>query len=164
MGKTEKIHEGRNIKRFREMLSIKQETMAFELGKDWTQKKISQLEAKETVEKDILEQVAKILHVTPEAIQKFNEASAVNFITRTFTDFKNNNSETSINCEINFNPLDKLMEALEENKKLREETIQLYERLLSCERKTAKNYYNGITSPEIIIPMNYNPYFSNLSM
>ena len=164
MGKTEKIHEGRNIKRFREMLSIKQETMAFELGKDWTQKKISQLEAKESVEKEILEQVAKILHVTPEVIQKFNEASAVNFITRTFTDFKNNNSETSINSEINFNPLDKLMEALEENKKLREETIQLYERLLSCERKTAKNYYNGISSPETIIPMNYKPYFSNLSM
>lgn len=36
-----KIHQGRNIKRFREMLGIKQEALAFELGEDWNQKKIS---------------------------------------------------------------------------------------------------------------------------
>lgn len=35
-----KIHEGRNVKRFREMLGIKQEALAFELGDDWNQKKI----------------------------------------------------------------------------------------------------------------------------
>lgn len=29
-----KIHQGRNIKRFREMLGIKQEALAFELGDD----------------------------------------------------------------------------------------------------------------------------------
>ena len=29
-----KVHEGRNIKRFREMLGIKQETLAQELGDD----------------------------------------------------------------------------------------------------------------------------------
>jgi DNA-binding XRE family transcriptional regulator len=34
-----KIHEGRNVKRFREMLGIKQESLAAELGEDWTQKK-----------------------------------------------------------------------------------------------------------------------------
>ena len=35
------IHQGRNVKRFREMLGIKQEALAFELGDDWNQKKIS---------------------------------------------------------------------------------------------------------------------------
>ncbi len=35
-----KVHEGRNIKRFREMLGIKQEALAAGLGEDWTQKKI----------------------------------------------------------------------------------------------------------------------------
>lgn len=35
------IHEGRNIKRFREMLGVKQEALAFELGDDWSQQKIS---------------------------------------------------------------------------------------------------------------------------
>lgn len=65
---TPKVHEGRNIKRFREMLGIKQDALAAELGEDWTQKKISLLEQKETVEPEILEQVAKALKVSPEAI------------------------------------------------------------------------------------------------
>ncbi len=29
-----KIHQGRNVKRFREMLGIKQEALAFDLGDD----------------------------------------------------------------------------------------------------------------------------------
>lgn len=41
---SEKIHHGRNIKRFREMMGIKQEALAHELGKDWSQRKISLLE------------------------------------------------------------------------------------------------------------------------
>ncbi|MGN6212536.1 hypothetical protein [Parafilimonas sp.] len=40
------IHEGRNVKRIREMLGIKQETLVLELGDDWNQKKISLLEGK----------------------------------------------------------------------------------------------------------------------
>jgi len=35
-GTNKKIHQGRNIKRFREMLGIKQEAFAIELGEDWT--------------------------------------------------------------------------------------------------------------------------------
>ena len=58
-----KVHEGRNVKRFREMLGIKQEALAAGLGEDWTQKKISLLEQKETIEPGILDQVAKILNV-----------------------------------------------------------------------------------------------------
>lgn len=40
------IHEGRNVKRIREMLGIKQDALAIELGDDWNQKKISLLEGK----------------------------------------------------------------------------------------------------------------------
>jgi hypothetical protein len=36
---TKDIHEGRNIKRFREMMGIKQDALAAELGDDWSQKK-----------------------------------------------------------------------------------------------------------------------------
>jgi len=35
----QKIHQGRNIKRFREMLGIKQEALAFDLGEEWNQEK-----------------------------------------------------------------------------------------------------------------------------
>ncbi len=56
----EKIHQGRNVKRFREMLGIKQEALASELGDDWNQKKISLLEQKETIETDLLSRLLKL--------------------------------------------------------------------------------------------------------
>jgi transcriptional regulator with XRE-family HTH domain len=116
-----KVHEGRNVKRFREMLGIKQDALANELGEDWTQKKISLLEAKETIEPEILEQIAKVLKVTPEAIQKFNEEAAINIISNTFSDFKDNASGINYNCDLTFNPLDKV--------------VELYERLLASEKE-----------------------------
>ncbi len=45
----QKIHQGRNVKRFREMLGIKQEVLTLELGEEWSQKKISLLEQRETI-------------------------------------------------------------------------------------------------------------------
>src|SRR6187549_461555 len=109
-----KIHEGRNIKRFREMLGMKQDTLAFELGEDWTQKKISLLEAKETIERDILEQVAKILKVTPEAIKSFNEEAAVNIISNTVNNNDNATGNSLFSYYPTFNPVDKIVEILEQ--------------------------------------------------
>ncbi|WP_233559620.1 helix-turn-helix transcriptional regulator [Taibaiella sp. KBW10] len=97
------IHEGRNLKRFREMLGIKQEVLAKELGQDWTQKKISLLEAKESIELPILQEVSAILNIPVEAIQNFDEEQAVNVISNTFTDFKDGASA------INIHPVFKLL-------------------------------------------------------
>src|SRR5580692_9338815 len=83
----EKIHQGRNIKRFREMLGIKQESLAYELGEDWTQKKISMLEQKEFIEDELLQQVAKILKVPVEAIKNFDTEQAINNINNNFHDY-----------------------------------------------------------------------------
>jgi transcriptional regulator with XRE-family HTH domain len=124
-----KIHQGRNIKRFREMLGIKQEALAHELGADWSQKKISLLEQKETVEEEILAQVSEILKIPVEAIQNFDEEQAVNVIASTI----NNHDQSAIvqtNPVFNINPYEKWMEALEEIRKLNEEKIALYERML----------------------------------
>ncbi len=122
------IHQSRNIKRFREMLGIKQEALAMELGDDWSQKKISLLEQKEVVEPDLLDQVARVLKVPREAIEKFDEERAINIISNTV----NNNDSASGNSLFSYypviNPLELWMEALEENKKL-------YERLLQAERE-----------------------------
>ena len=54
----QKIHMGRNVKRFREMLGLKQEGLAYELGDDWSQKTISLIEQKEAIEDDLFEQLA----------------------------------------------------------------------------------------------------------
>lgn len=122
------VHHGRNIKRFREMKLMKQETLAFELGEDWTQKKISLLEAKEEVEPEILERVAKVLEVSPEAIRSFTEEAAVSY----FNTFNDNSVSNVIGNygTYNIKPVEKWMEALDENKKLYQEKIALYERML----------------------------------
>jgi transcriptional regulator with XRE-family HTH domain len=114
------IHHGRNIKRLREIKGIKQEALALELGDDWNQKKISLLESKEVVDDDLLNEVAKALKVSPEAIKHFSDESVINHV--------QNNYDHSIGVNYNFNPIDKLMEALDDNKKL-------YERLLQSERE-----------------------------
>ena len=123
MSKT--IHQGRNIKRFREMLGVKQEALAWELGEDWSQKRVSLLEQKEEIEQDILEQVAKILKIPAEAIKTFDEQSAVNIIASTVN---NHDQSASVFYNAVINPVEKWFEALEENKKL-------YERLLQSERE-----------------------------
>lgn len=133
---TDKIHQGQNIKRFREMLNMKQEVLARELGEDWSQKKVSLLEAKEIVEPDILEQVAQVLKVPAEAIKNFDAESAVSYI-NTFHD--NSVSHVIGNYgTYNFNPIDKLVEALDENKKLytallreKDEKVALLEKFLA---------------------------------
>ncbi|OPB95391.1 helix-turn-helix domain-containing protein [Elizabethkingia occulta] len=122
-----KIHQGRNIKRFREMLGIKQDALAYELGEDWNQKKISLLEQKESVEKDILEQVAKILKVPTEAIENFDEDSVINIISNTFNEGSIANA-TAENIQCTFNPIDKIVV-------LYDEKIALYERMLEQQKE-----------------------------
>jgi len=118
---TEKtIHEGRNVKRIREILGIKQDALAVELG--LSQQAVSALEQKEALDKDMLEKVAKALKIAPEAIKNFNEESVINNISCTFSDHSANN------VNYNFSPIDKILEMVEENKKL-------YERLLQAERE-----------------------------
>jgi transcriptional regulator with XRE-family HTH domain len=121
------IHHGRNIKRFREMLGIKQEAMADALGSDWSQKKVSLLEQKEQVELELMKEVAAVLKIPVEAIEKFDQEFAVNIISNTFTTH-DQSTGFIYNQNPTFNPLDKLLEVMEENKKL-------YERLLESERE-----------------------------
>ena len=117
---SEKIHHGRNIKRFREMMGIKQEALAFELGPEWSQKKISLLEQREEIEEELLRQVGEILQIPVEAIKKFDEEKAVNIIANTFD---NGSILNGINNNPTFHPIDKIIQ-------LHEEKIALYERML----------------------------------
>lgn len=111
------------------MLGIKQEALAFELGDDWNQKKVSLLEQKETVESDILAQVAKILKVPAEAIENFDEEQAVNVISNTFT---SNDTSTlnAVNIHPTFNPLDKMVELYERMLEQQKEMIEKLEKLI----------------------------------
>jgi transcriptional regulator with XRE-family HTH domain len=121
------IHQGRNIKRFREMLGLKQEALAYALGEEWSQKRVSLLEAKETIEEDVLIQVAEILKVPVDAIKNLDDNKAVNIIANTFNDEAVAYSQY-YKCTIN--PMEKWLESLEEIKQLHNEIKKLYERLL----------------------------------
>ena len=122
--KPSNTHIGRKISRIRELRGIKQETLASELGV--SQQTVSKMEQSEVLEDDVLEKIAKILGVTTDAIKNFSEEAVVNYFntfnqTVSSSNFGHNNTCT-------FNPLDKLMELVEENKKL-------YERLLQAEKE-----------------------------
>ena len=119
-------HIGRKISRLRELRDMKQEALAIELG--ISQQAVSKLEQSADIEDEVLEKVAKVLGFPVDVIKNFNEDAVINIINNTFTDFKDNSSGVNYNHQCSFNPLDKLIEAYEENKKL-------YERLLQAERE-----------------------------
>jgi len=122
--KPSNTHIGRKISRIRELRGIKQETLASELGV--SQQSVSRMEQSEVLEEDVLENIAKILGVTTDAIKNFSEEAVVNY----FNTFNQSVSSSNFghNNTCTFNPLDKLMELVEENKKL-------YERLLQAEKE-----------------------------
>ena len=119
----EKVHQGRAVKRIREMLQVKQETLAEALN--ISQQSVSQLETKETIEPETLEQIAKTLKVSVEAIKNFNEEAAIYNIQN---NYDNSTPNYSFNNYCTFNPLDKYVEVVEKNEKL-------YEALLKSERE-----------------------------
>ena len=132
----EKVHQGRAVKRIREILQVKQETLANELG--ISQQSVSLLETKETIDAETLEQIARTLKVPVDAIKNFNEEAASNIIANTF----NENAFINSTGTFNINPIDKWLEALEEIKRLnaalikeKEDKIALLEKLLDEKKK-----------------------------
>jgi len=110
---SETISHGKNIRRLREILGVKQETIA--LGLNISQQAMSKLEQRDQIEDDVLEKISKILHITVDAIKNFNEEATVTFVANTF------NESSYIGYNPTINPIDKV--------------IELYERLLKVEQE-----------------------------
>ena len=108
------VHHGQNVKRLREILNVKQETIA--IGLNITQQAMSKLEQKEQIDNEILEKISKILNVPADSIKSFNDEAAMNIIANTFND-----SSFIGGYKPNFNPIDKI--------------VELYERLLKTEQE-----------------------------
>jgi transcriptional regulator with XRE-family HTH domain len=120
---TKPKHIGRNISRIRELRGMKQEALAIAIGV--SQQSVSNIEGSETVEEEKLVEVAKALGVTVEAIKSFTEEGVINYFNSFHDNVVTTGSIFATNCT--FNPLDKLVEAYDENKKL-------YERLVQAEK------------------------------
>ena len=114
-------HLGRKISKIRELRGMKQEALAMAIGV--SQQTISHIENNAEVEEKVLTKIAEALGVSAEAVKNFNEEAVFNY----FSTYNDNSSGPITNNQCTFNPLDKLIESYEENKRL-------YERLLQAEK------------------------------
>ena len=123
-------HLGRKIRQMRELLGVRQEAVAEKIGV--SQQAISKMEQSEKVDDAMLERIAKALGVNPEAIKNLDEEATVyNIIQNNYEGSKNEVAPNFVkgnNNHFTFNPVDKWLEAIEENKRL-------YEELLKSERE-----------------------------
>lgn len=130
------VHHGRNLKRIREMMGVKQEALAALLGGEWHQKKVSNLEQKEVIEPELIDQLAKVLRVPTDLFKNPTEEFTSYNVQN---NYEGSNASTGKiefihNNQCTFNPLDKYVESVEEIKRLNEENKKLYEALLKSER------------------------------
>jgi len=120
------VHHGRNIRRMRDLLGIKQEAIAKEL--DISQQSVSEMEQKVIIDDETLEKVAKVLNVPVNALKYMTDESTINYF-NTFNHTVDNSAfGTSNNINYSFNPIEKINELHEENK-------SLYERMLKVEQE-----------------------------
>ncbi|MEB0264120.1 MULTISPECIES: helix-turn-helix transcriptional regulator [unclassified Mucilaginibacter] len=124
------LHIGRKISRIRELRGMKQEALAAELG--ISQQAISKIEQSAEVEDSALDKIAKVLGVSAEAIKNYSDEAVIYNIQNNYEGSNHGASNFGpanyMNYQCTFNPIEKLMEVVEENKKL-------YERLLASERE-----------------------------
>ena len=114
------IHQGRNVKHFREVLNIKQAGLAAALGSNWDQRKVSMLEQREKIDEDILDQIAEALKVPADMLKNHDMEAAVVNIQHNYEGSSANANGGSYH-NFSFNPIDKV--------------IELYEALLKSERE-----------------------------
>ena len=126
METTSKKHLGRNICRIREMKGMKQETLAELLG--ISQQKMSVIENTEELDDAKLNEIANALEVPANAIKEYSDERMINYVNNFYDNSLSNSQGAFSASNCTFNPLDKLVEAYDENKKL-------YERLLQAEKE-----------------------------
>jgi len=131
--KPKRVHHGRNVKRIREFFGVKQETFAKLLGPDWNQRRVSGLEDKQTIEPELIEQIAKALNVSADAIENITDEVAVNYFNNNFYDRSFNQSGN--HCTVNIDPIEELVKSFNDYKALNVKNAQLYEDLLRVERE-----------------------------
>ena len=73
-----------NIRRLREILDIKQDTLALSLN--MSQQNLSKLERKPDIDNDTLKKIAEAMKIPVEAIKNFDENGVINIISSTLHD------------------------------------------------------------------------------
>lgn len=113
-----KVHHGRNVKRHREILGVKQEVLADKM--ELSQQMVSKLENKELIDDNTLSQIAQALHIPVEAIKNYKDEGIISIIANTYQD---ESVSYAVHYKCVINPLEK-------NVELYNEKQELYERML----------------------------------
>ena len=125
-----KVHQGRNIRFFRNAKDIKQEIFAEMIGV--TQPMVVKIEKQSIVEEAMLAKCANVLGISVETIKEFNPEKMFDGFTCNIDKIENTNSAFSFSAEgsptNNYYPIEKIME-------LNQKNAELYERLLLAEKE-----------------------------
>ena len=119
---------GRNIERIRRLKGIKQDTLATDLG--ISRQLLSKIEQSDTVEEERLEQIAKVLGVTTDAIKRFNDDATV-------INIESMHDQSGI-YQYHFNPIDKIVELYDALLKSEKEKNELLECMLKSQESHTK--------------------------
>lgn len=110
----QKIHEGKNVKRIREIMGLKQDALGQKCANKLDQRRISEYENMWTIPEPTLQELADALGVTVEFIRSFNEEKAIINIqnNNTFT-VTENSFGLSNQPNVTYNNLEKVESLLE---------------------------------------------------
>jgi transcriptional regulator with XRE-family HTH domain len=123
---TSDLHHGRNIRRLRDMLGIKQHVIAESIN--MSQQNFSKLEQKEIIDNETLEKIAKIMKIPSEVIKNFNEDGVINIISSTLHD-----NSGSVMYNPTFNAVEKIVELYENLIATKDEQIAMLKKMLKME-------------------------------
>jgi len=112
------MHIGKNIAKIRELLGIKQETLAFKLK--ISQQTISKIEQTENLRENTVERIANALGVGTSMIYKYSDQLLIDFLKEAISETDLPKEQTLVNLPV----LEKI--------------IELYERLILLELEKSK--------------------------
>ncbi|MGJ1410192.1 helix-turn-helix domain-containing protein [Sphingobacterium thalpophilum] len=119
----EKIHEGKNLKRIREIMGMKQEALGQKCESKFDQRRVSEFESMWTIPEPALQELADALGVTVEFIRAFNEEKAIFNIQNNNTfDVRENSFGLSNQPNITYNNIDKVEALL--TKLIQDDTVK----------------------------------------
>ena len=114
------VHLGRNVQRTREILGMKQLTLADITG--MSQQNISKLEQSEFIVDETLDKLAKGLGVSVEFIKNFSEEKTIYNIQN---NYDHSTNHQNYQPTINNDPVDKVVELFEKLLKREQEKVEL---------------------------------------
>jgi hypothetical protein len=122
------VHQGHNVRFFRQALGLKQDQLVDLLGPGWSQAKLSKTESKAELEDDEKKKIAEALNISEDLIEKFNEREGMNIIHNTFSQFSNGAIGNAYQPIIH--PVDQLIQVYERQlKELKDEIAELRKEL-----------------------------------